>query len=183
MTSTSRATPGFERCERPSRAPESAAGDQPGRLAQGPDEKHGLAGRRVGFVIPPFLASRPAAGPRISGGPEARRWTGEGQCRRSKRATMYPWRVARNLNCNRKPTRIGSLKDREADSAGLPRLAHLLLDGEPRGGHRRVGPARRIGMRAADRADEVIDERFIAPMPDFEETAGGAQFVHVSSRG
>src|SRR5207248_2099306 len=78
---------------------------QPGRLAQGPDEKHGLAGRRVGFVIPPFLASRPAAGPRISGGPEARRWTGEGQCRRSKRATMYPWRVAENLNCNRKPTR------------------------------------------------------------------------------
>src|SRR5207302_175911 len=92
MTSASRATPGFERCERPSRAPDSTAGDQPGRLAQGPDEKHGLAGRRV-------------------------------------------------------------------------------------------GPARRIGMRAADRADEVIDERFIAPMPDFEETAGGAQFVHVSSRG
>jgi hypothetical protein len=50
MISTSRARPGFERCERPFSALASTAGDQPGRLAQGPEEKHGLAGRRVGFM-------------------------------------------------------------------------------------------------------------------------------------
>ena len=48
ITSRSFALPGLERCERPSKAPASAAGDQPGRLAQGPDEKHGLAGRTFG---------------------------------------------------------------------------------------------------------------------------------------
>jgi len=31
-------------------APASTAGDHPGRLAQGPDEKHGLPGRRFGFM-------------------------------------------------------------------------------------------------------------------------------------
>src|SRR5260221_3071854 len=50
MISTSFSLPGLERCERPSSASDKAAGDQPGRLAQGPEEKHGLAGRRVGFI-------------------------------------------------------------------------------------------------------------------------------------
>src|SRR5262249_54605463 len=49
-TSTSRARPTAERCERPLSAPSSTAGDHPGRLAQGPEEKHGLPGRRFGFM-------------------------------------------------------------------------------------------------------------------------------------
>jgi hypothetical protein len=49
-TSTSRAKPTPERCERPTSAASSAAGDHPGRFAQGPEEKQGLAGRRVGFI-------------------------------------------------------------------------------------------------------------------------------------
>jgi hypothetical protein len=52
IISTIRASPTRERCERPTSACDSAFGDQPGRLAQGPDEKHGLAGRRVGFIAP-----------------------------------------------------------------------------------------------------------------------------------
>jgi hypothetical protein len=50
ITSTSRARPTPERCERPTSAASSTPGDQPGRFAQGPEEKHGLAGRRVGFI-------------------------------------------------------------------------------------------------------------------------------------
>src|SRR5271167_3342007 len=49
-TSTSRASPTAERCERPASAPASTVVDHPGRLAHGPDEKHGLAGRRFGFM-------------------------------------------------------------------------------------------------------------------------------------
>ena len=41
----SRALPSFERCERPSEPTGSFAADQPGGLAQGPDEKKGRAGR------------------------------------------------------------------------------------------------------------------------------------------
>src|SRR5438477_9182696 len=50
ITSTSLAKPTPERCERPTSAVSITAGDQPGRFAQGPEEKHGLAGRRVGFI-------------------------------------------------------------------------------------------------------------------------------------
>jgi hypothetical protein len=50
ITSTSCAKPGRERCERPTKAFASAAGVHPGRLAHGPDEKHGLAGRLIGFM-------------------------------------------------------------------------------------------------------------------------------------
>ena len=32
------------------REPDHFDVDQPGRFAQGPEEKHGLAGRRVGFI-------------------------------------------------------------------------------------------------------------------------------------
>jgi hypothetical protein len=45
-----RAKPAAERCERPDSAPASTAGDHPGRFAHGPDEKHGLTGRRFGFI-------------------------------------------------------------------------------------------------------------------------------------
>ncbi len=84
MTSVSRATPGFERCDRPSSAPDNAAGDQPGRLAHGPDEKHGLAGRRVGLIIPSLPSQLwPLAG-RNFGRAEPRRCAGEGQCAGTK---------------------------------------------------------------------------------------------------
>src|SRR5947209_20494376 len=64
ITSTSLAKPTPERCERPTSAVSITAGDQPGRFAQGPEEKHGLAGRRVGF-IKLFLAKEiRARGPR-----------------------------------------------------------------------------------------------------------------------
>ena len=49
MTSLSLAFPGLERWERPTSAPSSASGFQPGRLAHGPDEKSGLIGRRAGL--------------------------------------------------------------------------------------------------------------------------------------
>src|SRR5580704_7998878 len=55
ITSTSLARPTPERCERPTSACSSTAGDHPGRFAQGPEEKHGFAGRRVG-IIKLFLA-------------------------------------------------------------------------------------------------------------------------------
>ncbi len=48
MTSFSLALPGFERCDRPTSAEASTSGDQPGRLAQGPEEKQGLFGRTFG---------------------------------------------------------------------------------------------------------------------------------------
>src|SRR5579885_3009213 len=50
MTAWSRALPCFERCERPRQASASASGVQPGRLAQGPEEKQGFRGRVEGFM-------------------------------------------------------------------------------------------------------------------------------------
>src|SRR5271166_5635887 len=51
MARLSFALPIFERCERPSTASVSAERLQPGRLAQGPDEKCGTVGRTVGFAV------------------------------------------------------------------------------------------------------------------------------------
>ena len=50
ITSASCAFGPAARCERPSNAASSAPSEKPGRLAQGPDEKLGLAGRRSGFA-------------------------------------------------------------------------------------------------------------------------------------
>ena len=47
-TSARRALAAAARCERPTSARSSAASDQPGRLAVGPEPKQGFAGRRVG---------------------------------------------------------------------------------------------------------------------------------------
>src|ERR1700743_1046734 len=55
MASFSLALPGLERWERPTSAPLRASGVQPGRLAQGPDEKKGRAGRTAGVL--PWLAT------------------------------------------------------------------------------------------------------------------------------
>src|ERR1700759_364877 len=41
----------LDRCDRPTAASLRRSGVQPGRLAQGPDEKSGRAGRRFGFII------------------------------------------------------------------------------------------------------------------------------------
>ena len=40
---------GLERCERPVQALLSEAGDHPGRLVVGPEEKYGVTGRLAGF--------------------------------------------------------------------------------------------------------------------------------------
>src|SRR5262249_32705177 len=133
MTSASRATPGFERCDRPSSAFDSTACDQPGRLAQGPDEKHGLAGRRVGFVIPPFLALGPLPGCRF----QERRKLSAAPARVNAGARKAPTAEPRRLlledpDCNRP----GGLENRQADPAGLPSLTYLFLDNETRRGHR-----------------------------------------------
>src|SRR6516164_2069105 len=50
MARLSLALPGFERCERPSSAPARFCRFQPGRLAQGPDEKCGTRGRTEGIA-------------------------------------------------------------------------------------------------------------------------------------
>src|SRR4029078_4276921 len=66
IASLSLALPGFERCERPSNAPLSASAVQPGRLAQGPDEKKGRAGRTDGRFPVMFIPFRMIA-PRWGG--------------------------------------------------------------------------------------------------------------------
>src|SRR5947209_245186 len=48
MASLSLALPALARCERPRGAPDRFSSDHPGRLAQGPDEKQGEAGRAAG---------------------------------------------------------------------------------------------------------------------------------------
>src|SRR3954471_6901905 len=81
MASFSLALPGLERWERPTSAPSRASGVQPGRLAQGPDEKKGRAGRTAGRTdsVIPFIPSRMIA-PRW-GGVARRRYRGAGPAR------------------------------------------------------------------------------------------------------
>src|SRR5579883_630514 len=52
--------PILERWDRPTAASLRASGVHPGRLAQGPDEKSGRAGRAFGFVIYPLPYRRAA---------------------------------------------------------------------------------------------------------------------------
>src|SRR4029077_8367509 len=51
MASFSRALPAFDRCERPRTALRRFSGVHPGRLAQGPDENSGRAGRLAGCAV------------------------------------------------------------------------------------------------------------------------------------
>ena len=44
-----RSLAGLERCERPAQTLLSEAGDHPGRLVVGPEEKYGVTGRLAGF--------------------------------------------------------------------------------------------------------------------------------------
>src|SRR5215469_16007404 len=71
IASLSLAFPGFERCDRPTSAPFKASGVQPGRLAQGPDEKKGRAGRTAGSLPVIVIPSRMIA-PRWGGVAHAR---------------------------------------------------------------------------------------------------------------
>src|SRR5690606_29703638 len=73
MARASFSLPILARCERPRRAPFNPSTVQPGRFAQGPEEKLGLAGRRPGLesVVMLFLSfqiARPSVG---RGGPLA----------------------------------------------------------------------------------------------------------------
>src|SRR6185312_4043358 len=52
--------PILERWDRPTAASFSTSGVHPGRLAQGPDEKSGRAGRAFGFVMYPLPYRRAA---------------------------------------------------------------------------------------------------------------------------
>src|SRR5215472_19002253 len=90
MASLSLALPSLERCERPTTAPLRASGVQPGRLAQGPDEKKGRAGRTAGRI--PVIDH--------SFQNEAPRWGGVAQslCRRAA--------AARQLKIARQPVTI-----------------------------------------------------------------------------
>src|SRR5579871_2165468 len=76
IASLSLALPGLERWERPTSALDRASGVQPGRLAQGPDEKKGRAGRTAGCFtsVIEFIPSRMIA-PRW-GGVARRRYRG-----------------------------------------------------------------------------------------------------------
>src|SRR5580704_3779942 len=76
MTSASLFLPSLARCDRPSAAFLSASKFHPGRLAQGPDEKHGFLGVREGFIgyfftIPgpprPAIPHLPVSSPRRRG--------------------------------------------------------------------------------------------------------------------
>src|SRR5579862_3169889 len=126
MTSTSLANPGFERCERPLSAPANTAADQPGRLAQGPEEKHGLAGRRVGFI----------AGPRIKGPAGSR-------ARRASYRSLPATSMRRTASSGDARRVRQKLKDRQPRAVRQPSLADLIFDRLPGGGERRV-------RRAAD---------------------------------
>src|SRR5262249_13609601 len=50
IASFRRALPSFDRCERPSESSLRLSGFQPGRLAQGPEEKCARSGRTAGFA-------------------------------------------------------------------------------------------------------------------------------------
>src|SRR5262249_30481494 len=134
MTSTHCAKPGAERCDRPTSAPDKACGDQPGRLAHGPDEKHGLAGRRVGFMTPslPHKIRPRATGVACGGEPYVRARDGSIQRACTTRMRRPPRSPAL------KKARASKSEDREADDRVVPGLANLGFDAKPVMGHRVV---------------------------------------------
>src|SRR6266567_255512 len=122
MISTSRARPTRERCDRPSSASSSTAGDQPGRLAQGPDEKHGLAGRRVGFIAPSLPFQLPASGGgALAPSMPAVNAAAQHRAGRPSAPRLQSAEIGEGVD----------LEDREAHGAGAPSLANLILDRKP----------------------------------------------------
>src|SRR5262245_27716716 len=67
MASFRRALPSLARCERPSRAFSRFSRDQPGRLAQGPEEKWVLTGRLAGLCAVVISLSFQIDAPRWGG--------------------------------------------------------------------------------------------------------------------
>src|SRR6185503_16010052 len=67
MASFRRALPSLARCERPRKAFSRALRDQPGRLAQGPEEKWILPGRLAGLVAVVMSLPFQIAAPRWGG--------------------------------------------------------------------------------------------------------------------
>src|SRR5512145_284076 len=63
-----RTLPSLARCERPRNALSRAWRDQPGRLAQGPDEKLGIAGRLAGFKALVMASTLPDRRPSLGRG-------------------------------------------------------------------------------------------------------------------
>src|SRR5262245_18566279 len=63
-----RALPSLARCERPRNALSRALRDQPGRLAQGPEEKLGMAGRLAGLVTMVMVSTLPDRRPSLGRG-------------------------------------------------------------------------------------------------------------------
>src|SRR6476660_9212682 len=67
MASFRRALPSLARCERPRNALSRFCRDQPGRLAQGPEEKFTLPGRLAGFAAVVMSLPFQIAAPRWGG--------------------------------------------------------------------------------------------------------------------
>ena len=67
MASFRRALPSLERCDRPSTAISRFEADQPGRLAQGPEEKYGRAGRTGGGELVMLFSPYRERAPRWDG--------------------------------------------------------------------------------------------------------------------
>src|ERR1700761_6522262 len=74
MAALRRALPGLERWERPTSAPCRFSSFQPGRLAQGPEENSGRAGRMAGLagVVMEYLPSLQMSSPPLGGRGPAR---------------------------------------------------------------------------------------------------------------
>src|ERR1700730_12561385 len=76
MAACSRALPGLERCDRPRIAVLRFSGAHPGRLAHGPEENSGRAGRMAGLAGPDRAGEVIAMSPILADGlrPVGRAW-------------------------------------------------------------------------------------------------------------
>src|SRR5665213_589481 len=133
MISAHCARPGAERCDRPAKAADSAIGDHPGRLAHGPEEKHGLAGRRVGLMV--ILS---VTGSSQNETDEGLVFSDETYAKDRRRSIRRVWdrpRQRRAVPLRRwgpplalKNAKASGSEDREADDRVVPGLANLRLD-------------------------------------------------------
>src|SRR5215813_13938658 len=117
MASLRRALPSLARCERPRKACSRFCTDQPGRLAQGPEEKKGLTGRLAGLVVEvialPFQIECPSLG---RGGPWRGCWKMPAKSRTRRRRARGKTTAAaeRRLAAGRREWRARSLGQRRA---------------------------------------------------------------------
>src|SRR5262245_59868263 len=110
MASLRRALPSLARCERPRKALSRFCQDQPGRLAHGPEEKKGLTGRLVGFVVEVISPTLPDRMPLVGEG-----WPAAGMLENARKVKNTPGTGARqslprlNGAPGRRRRRTGSL--------------------------------------------------------------------------